>query len=90
MSGSASSLASSTFTVTVEARQCAITITQSGRATVSGKPGVYVDGTATGLPTGEALKVWVTFPGQTSYTEGSAKPVVDNNGNFEWSRKTVK
>jgi len=70
--------------------QCPIKIADSGRRTVSGKPGVYAAGTAIGLPTGEALKVWLRFPGQTSYTEGTAKPQVGSLGEFEWARKTGK
>ena len=70
--------------------QCAITIADSGRRTVSGKPGVYAAGTAIGLPTGEAPKGWGRVPGQTSYTEGTAKPQVGSLGEFEWARKTGK
>jgi uncharacterized repeat protein (TIGR02543 family) len=66
-----------------------ITITGS-RTTVSGKPGFMIDGVTTGLPAGSTVVPYLRFPGETSYTAGSARPVVDANGVFTWSRKTGK
>ena len=60
------------------------------RGTVSGKPGILVDGTATGFDAGATVKPFVRFPGQSSYTEGSARPVISAVGDFEWQRKTGK
>lgn len=67
-----------------------ITITSSGRTTVSGKPGIMVEGSATGFASGTILKAWVKFPGQTSYTEGSANITIEPNNSFTWTRKTGK
>ena len=66
-----------------------ITITGS-RTTVNGKPGVRVEGTASGFPAGTALKAWFRFPGQTTYTEGVAPITIGQDGSFSWSRKTGK
>jgi hypothetical protein len=44
----------------------------------------------TGLPAGSTVVPYLRFPGETSYTAGSARPVVDANGVFTWSRKTGK
>lgn len=60
------------------------------RTTVSGKPGVMVDGQVTGLAPGSTVTPLLRFPGQTSYTEGSARPVVQQDGSFTWQRKTGK
>ena len=70
--------------------QPSLRITDFGRTTVSGKPGVYVNGTATGFAMGDRLTVWVKFPGQTEYSESSASPEIRSDGSFEWSRKTGK
>lgn len=61
-----------------------------GRTTVSGKPGVECDGATTGLGTGTTLIPMVKLPGQIEYSAGSARPAVDAQGNFYWSRKTGK
>ena len=59
------------------------------RGTVSGKPGVIIDGVVTGIANGKTVKPFFRFPGQTSFTEGSARPEI-NNGTFQWQRKTGK
>lgn len=60
------------------------------RETVSGKSGIKVEGTATGFAAGTTLRPWVRFPGQTTFTEGSANITVGADGSFTWTRKTGK
>lgn len=60
------------------------------RTTVSGKPGIRVEGFTSGLPAGSTVTPYFRFPGQTSFSAGSARPVVDANGEFSWERKTGK
>ena len=66
-----------------------ITITGT-RAEVRGKPGVVVTGTTTGFGIETILRPWIRFPGQTSYTQGTAKVLVDMQGGFTWERRTGK
>ena len=66
-----------------------ITITGT-RAEVRGKPGVAVTGTTTGFGMGAILRPWIRFPGQTSYTQGTATILVDVQGGFTWQRRTGK
>ena len=65
-----------------------ITITGS-RTTVSGKPGIKIDGITVGIEDGKTVIPYFRFPGETSYTQGSARPVV-NADEFTWQRKTGK
>ena len=68
-----------------------MTIAISGeRGTVKGKPGVMVDGVTTGISEGEAVIPYIKFPGETSYSAGTARPKVDADGEFGWQRKTGK
>ena len=60
------------------------------RGEVRGVPGVIVSGTSTGLGRGAILRSMVRFPGQTSYTQGSASILVDQDGAFTWQRRTGK
>jgi hypothetical protein len=60
------------------------------RTTVKGKPGIVVDGLTTGFDEGAAMVPHIKFPGQTSYSEGSARPKVDADSEFFWQRKTGK
>ncbi len=60
------------------------------RAEVRGKPGVGVTGTTTGFGVGAILRPWIRFPGQTSYTQGTARILVDMQGGFTWERRTGK
>ena len=60
------------------------------RGTVSGKPGIIVDGRTTGFTAGDKMKPFVKFPGQTTYSAGSARPEVSAVGDFTWQRKTGK
>ena len=73
---------------TVPAQERSITIVGE-RGTVSGKSGIIVSGSTTGLAAGEAVVPYVRFPGQ-DYTQGMARPVINSSGEFEWSRKTGK
>lgn len=59
------------------------------RAQVNGKPGIRVVGTTTCLD-GQKIVPFFKFPGETSYTEGTARPNIEVNGSFEWRRKTGK
>ena len=72
--------------------QCvAKSITIAGsRGTVSGKPGIIVDGTTTGFKKGDTFVPYIRFPGETTFTPGSARPEIGADGSFSWSRKTGK
>jgi len=59
------------------------------RGTVSGKPGIVVDGATTGFESGKTVIPYVRFPGG-EYTQGTARPAISAAGDFEWSRKTGK
>ena len=66
------------------------TITISGtRTTVGGKPGIEISGVTTGIENGKTVIPFFRFPGQTTFTQGSARPVV-TDGAFTWQRKTGK
>ncbi|MFY9220160.1 MAG: fibronectin type III domain-containing protein, partial [Candidatus Nanopelagicales bacterium] len=69
--------------------QPSITITGT-RGEVRGKPGVIITGTTTGFDTGAILRPWIRFPGQPSYTQGTASILVDVQGGFTWERRTGK
>ena len=60
------------------------------RGTVSGKPGILVDGDTTGFEDRAKMVPFVRFPGQSEYTAGSARPTVNAAGDFSWQRKTGK
>ena len=65
------------------------TIRISGqRGTVKGKPGVIIDGVTTGFDQGEAMVPYIKFPGQTSYSKATARPLVDADGDFSFQRKS--
>ena len=65
-----------------------ITITGS-RTTVSGKPGIRIDGVVTGIDNGKTVIPYFRFPGETTFAEGTARPVI-SDGSFTWQRKTGK
>ena len=65
-----------------------ITITGS-RTTVSGKPGIKIDGVVTGIDNGKTVIPYFRFPGETTFAEGSARPEI-TDGSFTWQRKTGK
>jgi hypothetical protein len=67
------------------------TITITGyRTTVQGKPGICVSGSTTGIDAGKTVIPYFRFPGETTFTQGSARPEVRSDGTFEWCRKTGK
>ncbi len=72
--------------------QCvAKSITITGERTpVSGKSGIIVNGTTTGFKKGETVVPYIRFPGETSFTQGSARPEIGDDGSFSWQRKTGK
>ena len=55
-----------------------------------GESGIVITGSTTGMGMGAILRPWVRFPGQSSYTEGSASILVDTAGEFTWERRTGK
>ncbi len=59
------------------------------RTQVRGRPGVIVSGSST-LEMGAILRPWVRFPGQVSFSEGSAQVLADESGDFTWQRRTGK
>ena len=59
------------------------------RATVSGRSGIMVDGIVTGIEDGKTVVPYIRFPGQTTFTAGSARPEI-TDGEFVWQRKTGK
>ena len=71
------------------AREKSITIVGE-RTTVSGQPGIRVEGVATGFAAGTRVIPLIRFPGQTEYTQGSARPEIGADGAFSWERKTGK
>jgi hypothetical protein len=59
------------------------------RTTVSGKSGIIVEGSVTGIEDGKTVVPYIRFPGQTTFTAGSARPEISGGG-FTWQRKTGK
>ena len=51
---------------------------------------IMVTGTTTGFGVGAILRPWTRFPGQTTYTQGTASILVDAQGGFTWERRTGK
>jgi hypothetical protein len=88
-SGDVSGGAVAAVPVATPAQPQSITI-QCERTTVSGKPGVKCEGTTKGFSSGTTVSPYFRFPGQTTNTQGTARPEISSLGNFEWSRKTGK
>jgi hypothetical protein len=88
-SGDVSGGAVAAVPVATPAQPQSITI-QCERTTVSGKPGVKCEGTTKGFSSGTTVSPYFRFPGQTTNTQGPARPEISSLGNFEWSRKTGK
>ena len=78
-----------TATKPIETTVPSITIVGS-RTTVSGKPGVVVDGMTTGFAEGSLVSVYLRFPGEVEYTKGFAVITIGADGTFTWRRKTGK
>jgi hypothetical protein len=76
--------------VTPEAPVVTSILITGSRGEVRGWPGVIVTGTSTGLGMGAIVRPMVKFPGQTSYTQGTASILVDEAGDFTWQRRTSK
>lgn len=66
-----------------------ITITGT-RGDVRGIPGIIVNGTTQGFEPGAILTPWIRFPGQTTYSAGRARILVNQDGDFTWQRRTNK
>ena len=56
---------------------------------MSGKSGLRVDGLVNGIEIGETVIPYIRFPGETTFTAGSARPAI-SGGEFTWQRKTGK
>ena len=56
---------------------------------MSGRPGIAIEGVTTGIENGKTVIPYFRFPGQTDYTQGSARPVITDD-EFTWQRKTGK
>jgi uncharacterized protein (DUF427 family) len=76
--------------VTPQAQGTLSIVIAGARGEVRGVPGVIVSGISTGLGQGAILRSMVRFPGQTTYTQGSAQILVDQDGAFTWQRRTGK
>jgi YVTN family beta-propeller protein len=85
---SAYSSASSEFTPT-DPVTASIVITGT-RGDVRGRSGILLSGTSQGLAPDTSLTAWMRFPGQSSYTAGSARIRVSPDGDFAWQRRTNK
>ncbi len=51
---------------------------------------IKVDITTKGIEEGTKLVPYIRFPGQTTFTAGSARVTIDENGEGSWQRKTGK
>ena len=60
------------------------------RGTVSGKPGIVVEGETKGFDVGTKMVPSIRFPGESGFTAGSARPTTSITGDFSWQRKTGK
>ena len=88
-SGDVSGGAVAAVPVATPAQPQSITI-RVERTTVSGKPGLKCVGETKGFSSGTTVVPFYRFPGETTYSEGSARPEISSLGNFEWSLKTGK
>jgi len=59
------------------------------RTTVRRKPGISIVGVTQGFEDGKTVLPYFRFPGETTYTQGSARPEI-TDGEFVWQRKTGK
>jgi len=88
--GMSAPVASAAATVQVSESATKSIVITGERGTVKGKPGIMVDGLTTGFDEGAAMVPYIKFPGETAYSEGTARPKVDADGEFYWQRKTGK
>ena len=70
----------------METSECPVT---GSGPTLSPKLGIMIDGVVVGIEDGKTVIPYFRFPGETTYTEGSARPVI-TDGEFVWERKTGK
>lgn len=54
------------------------------------KEGILVNGFTEGIKEGTRVIPFIKFPGQSVYTEGKARPIIDKKGEFTFQRKTSK
>lgn len=67
--------------------ECGSVAITGERTTLGGKSGIRVYGAVTGIADGQIVVPYIRFPGQTTFTAGSARPVI-KDGKFTWERKT--
>lgn len=90
ITGAPAAKTSATSEVTVRGEAPAKSILIVGeRTTVSGKSGILVEGSVTGIENGKTVTPFIRFPGETTFSAGSARPVI-TAGEFTWQRKTGK
>lgn len=65
-------------------------VISGSRADVRGKPGIIVTGVTQGFGMGAVLRPWVRLPGQTTFTQGAARILVDESGDVTWQRRVGK
>jgi hypothetical protein len=76
----------------VTPRALSLVITGTRRE-VRGRPGIRISGTSTGVDMGAIVRPWIRFPGQSRYTLGSARILVDETddlvGNVIRARRRI-
>ena len=87
--GAPAPVTSAAAEVIVEAADTKSILIAGERTTVSGRSGIIVDGIVTGIEDGKTVVPYIRFPGQTTFTAGSARPEI-TDGEFVWQRKTGK
>lgn len=70
----------------MEASECPVT---GSGPTLSPKFGIMIDGVVVGIEDGKTVVPYIRFPGETTFTAGSARPAI-TDGEFTWQRKTGK
>jgi hypothetical protein len=74
--------------VTPSSRPVASILISGTRGDVRGRPGVLVNGTATGFGMGGMLRPWLRMAGQSTFVQGARVALVDVSGQFVWQRRT--
>jgi len=77
-------------TVTPAPAEVASILISGTRGEVRGGSGIVVTGATTGLGMGAIVRPWVRLPGQTTFTQGPARILVDESGEFTWQRRVGK
>lgn len=65
-------------------------VIQGQRTSVAGKPAIRIDGATVGFASGSTVTPYFRFPGETTFSQGTARPVIGEDGEFRWERKTGK